>query len=234
MWKDTSNPEVAHLHAVRASFGHIYSWIRVERLGMSVPLTQLHTLCDLHMIIRPLFLDTIVLSGIVTRQHRGNERMSTCFCTHIVLSSSKVDSVDRRSPGAELTDYIVFLDKSRMMLDGITFYRVDEVIFVATGPISPACIKGVYKSYPGGFKSVYISNPKSGQAVKARHLLVEEVSYPNVPVGATHPQAPLLNLNVLVGATHQHALLSYVPPASGSQPPTRGSTSDQTIHYVLQ
>ena len=175
---------------------------------MSVPLTQLHTLCDLHMFIRPLFLDTIVLGGTVTRQHQGHERMSTGFCTHIVLSSSKVDSVDHLRLGAELTDYIVFLDKSRMMLDGITIYRVNEVTFVATGPM-PACIKGVYKSHSDGFKPVYVSISKSGLALNARQMLVEEVSNPNAPVGATHPQAPLLNLNVLVGATHPHALLSY-------------------------
>ena len=49
VWKNPSDPDVAHLHAVRASFGHIYPWIRVDRLGMPVGLTQLDELNGLHV-----------------------------------------------------------------------------------------------------------------------------------------------------------------------------------------
>ena len=192
MWKNTPNPEAAHLHAVRASFGHIYSWIRVERLGMSVPLTQFHTLCDLHMFIRPLFLDTVVLGGTVTRQRQGHERMSTGFCTHIVLSNSKVDSVDRLRLGAELTDCIVFLDKSRMMLDGITVYRVNEVTFVATGPIPPACIKGVYKSVSDGFKSVYASRLEVRSSLERETLARGRSVEPKRASGSHAPASTLV------------------------------------------
>ena len=57
VWKDPSGPDVAHLHAVRASFGHFYPWIRVDRLGMPVGLAQLDELNDLHVFIRPIFME---------------------------------------------------------------------------------------------------------------------------------------------------------------------------------
>ena len=110
LWKDPSNSDGAHLHAVRASFGHIYPWIRVDRLGMPVNLTQLNELNDLHVFIRPIFMETVVLNGIVTRQHQGHERMSTDFCTHIVVSNAKVSHMDRLRLGAEFADYVLFLD----------------------------------------------------------------------------------------------------------------------------
>ena len=86
MWKDSSDPGVAHLHAIRASFGHIYPWIRVDRLGALVTLTQLDDLSGLHLFIRPMFMDTVVTDGLVTRQHQGLDRMSTDFCTHTLSS----------------------------------------------------------------------------------------------------------------------------------------------------
>ena len=111
VWKDPLDPTAAHLHAVRASFGHIYPWIRVDRLGALVSLTKFHTYGDLHVFIRPFFLDGIVLQGIVTRQHQGYERMSTGLCTHIVASSSKIDGMDRLRLRAGLTDFIVVLGR---------------------------------------------------------------------------------------------------------------------------
>ena len=147
VWKDSLDTEVTHLHAIRASFGHIYPWIRVDRLGMFVALMKFHTYCDLHVYIRPLFLDDVVLKGIATRQHQGYERMSTSFCTHVVLSNSRIDSSDRLRLGAEPTDLVVVLDKGQLMLDRITIYKVHDVTFVATGPIPQTCIKGKFLGY---------------------------------------------------------------------------------------
>ena len=180
MWKDSSNPDVAHLHAVRASFGHIYPWIRVDRLGIPVSMTQLDELNDLHVFIRPIFMETVVLNGIVTRQHQGHDRMSTDFCTHIVISNAKVSHMDRLRLGAEFADYVLFLGKSRLMLDGVTIYRVNDESFVATGPIPPSCVKGIYMAESGGFRSMYVSTltskssheggnvPTRGRAVEAK------------------------------------------------------------------
>ena len=154
---------------------------------MPVSLTQLHTLSDLHVFIRPLLVDTIVLGGIVTRQHQDHERMSTGFCTHVVLSNSKADGMDRLGLGAELTDYVVFLDKARMMMDGITIYRVSEVTFVATGPIPPACAKGVYQSVSDGFMSVYVSslgtrpNPEREMPARGRGVEPRRASGSHAP-----------------------------------------------------
>ena len=156
VWKDTSDSDVAHLHAVRASFGHIYPWIRVDRLGMPVSLTQLDELNYLHVFTRPIFMETIVLNSLVTRQHQGHNRMSTDFCTHIVISTALVNAADRLRLGAELTDYILFLDKYRVMLDGVTIYRVNDETFVATGPIPPTCIRGIWMSESGESKPMYV------------------------------------------------------------------------------
>ena len=94
-------------------------------------MTQLVELSDLHVFIRPIFMETIVLNGIVTRQHQGHDRMSTDFCTHIVISNAKVSHMDRLRLGAEFADYVLFLDKFRVMLDGATIYRVNDETFVA-------------------------------------------------------------------------------------------------------
>ena len=82
----------------------------IRRLGMPVTLTQLNELNELHVFIRPIFMETVVLNGIVTRQHQGRERMSTYFCTHIVVSKAKVSHMDRLRLGAEFADYVLFLD----------------------------------------------------------------------------------------------------------------------------
>ena len=108
--------------------------------------------------MRPLLLDDIVLKGIATRQHQGYERMSTCFCTHIVLSNSRIDSMDRLRLGADSADLVVVFDKGQMMLDRITISKVNDVTFVAMGPIPQTCIKGVFQATPDGFKSVYMSS----------------------------------------------------------------------------
>ena len=84
-------------------------WIRVDRLGMPVGLTQLDELNDLHVLIRPILMETIVLNGLVTRQHQGHDRMSTDFCTHIVIYTAFVNAADRLRLGAELTNYVLFL-----------------------------------------------------------------------------------------------------------------------------
>ena len=98
-----------------------------------------------------------MLNGIVTRQHQGHERMSTDFCTHIVVSNAKVSHMDCLRLGAEFADYVLFLDKARLMLESVTIYRVNDDTFVATGPIPPSCIKGIYMAEAGGFRSMYVS-----------------------------------------------------------------------------
>ena len=80
------------------------------------------------------------------------------FCTHLVLSCSTIDSMGRLRLGAEPADLVVVLDKAHMMLDRITIYNVNDVTFVATGPIPQICIKGVFLATSGGFKSVYVSS----------------------------------------------------------------------------
>ena len=50
--------------------------------------------------------------------------------------------MDRLRLGAEFADYVLFLDKARLMLDSVTIYRVNDETFVATGPIPPSCING--------------------------------------------------------------------------------------------
>ena len=59
VWKDSLDTKATHLRAIRASSGHIYSWIRVDRFGTFATLMKFHTYCDLHVFIRPLFLDDI-------------------------------------------------------------------------------------------------------------------------------------------------------------------------------
>ena len=49
-------------------------------------LMKFHTHCDLHVYIRPLFLDGVVLRGIATRQHQGYERMSITLFLHTSFS----------------------------------------------------------------------------------------------------------------------------------------------------
>ena len=80
--------------------------------------------------------------------------------------------MNRLRLGAETADHVVFLSQTRMMIDGITIYRVNEVTFAATGPIPPACIQGVYQSVIGGYKSVYVpsfeTRPDRGREVPTR------------------------------------------------------------------
>ena len=75
--------------------------------------------------------------------------MSISFCTHIVLSNSRIDSSGCLRLGAESTDLVVVLDKGQLMLDRITVYKVNEVTFVATGPIPQTCTyQGDFPGYP--------------------------------------------------------------------------------------
>ena len=43
VWKDSLDTKATHLHAIRASFGHISPWIRVGRFGTFVTLVRFHT-----------------------------------------------------------------------------------------------------------------------------------------------------------------------------------------------
>ena len=217
VWKDSLDTKAAHLHAIRASFGHI-SWIRANRSGTFVTLTKFHTYCDLHVFIRPLFLDDIVIQGIATRQHQGYERMSTGFCTHIVLSDSRIDSMDRQRLGAESTDFIVVLDRAQMMLDRITIYKVNEVTFVATGPIPRRLVSREYINLPPmGSSQCTCPVILPNRCLSVKYLLVEEVWSLSVLVGAMHPHAHLL-YHLLVGARLPHAASCLIvrvkrPPA---------------------
>ena len=87
------------------------------------------------------------------------------------------------------------------MLGRTAIYKVNEVTFVATGPIPPTCIKGVRQSTSDGFKSVYVSNyttrPTPEREVPARGRSIE-------PKRASGSHAPLLH-HPLVGASFPHA-----------------------------
>ena len=45
-----------------------------------------------------------------------------------------------------------------MMADGVAIYRVSDETFVATGPIPPTCIRGIWTSESGEFKPMYVSS----------------------------------------------------------------------------
>ena len=230
VWKDSSNPDVAHLHAIRASFGHIYPWIRVDRLGVPVSMAQLDELSDLHVFIRPIFMETIVPNGIVTRQHQGHDRMSTDFCTHIVISTARVNSMDRLRLGAELADYVLFLDEFRVMLDGVTIYRVNDETFVATGPIPPSCIRGTFVAESGGFKSMYVStltskSPLEGGNARTRGRAVGAKS-------ASGGYAPASTPTVGT-ASGGNAPARVPPPASGSYAPARGLVLSRPFRVII-
>ena len=220
VWKDSSNPDVAHLHAIRASFGHIYPWIRVDRLGVPVSMTEIDELNDIRVFVRPVFMETIVLDGIVTRQLQGHDRMSTDFCTRIVISTARVNHMDRLRLGAELADYVLFLDKFRVMLDGVIIYRVNDETFVATGPIPPSCIRGIFVAESGGFKSIYVStltskSPLEGGDVPTRGRAVGAKS-----AGGGYAPA----ISPTVGTASGGNAPARVPtPSSGSYAPARGS-----------
>ena len=189
-------------------------------------MTQLVELSDLHVFIRPIFMETIVLNGIVTRQHQGHDRMSTDFCTHIVISTAKVSHMDRLRLGAELADYVLFLDKFRVMLDGVTIYRVNDETFVATGPIPPSCIKGIYVAGSGRFRSMYVSTltskspleggnvPTRGRALGAKSASGGYVPARTPNVGsASGGNAPARDqTHLLVGAMRPHAGLVLTCP----------------------
>ena len=180
---------------------------------MFVTLMEFRTYCDLHVYIRPLFLDDVVLKGIATRQHQGYERMSISFCTHIVLSNSRIDSVDRLRLGAETTDLVVVLDKGQLMLGRVTIYEVNDVTFVATGPIPQICTKGISQATPDGFKSVHMSShsikPTPEREIPTRGRSVE-------PKRASGGDAPARTLGEST--------------ASGSDAPARGTLPASRLH----
>ena len=89
------------------------------------------------------------------------------------------------------------------MLESVTIYRVSDETFVATGPIPPSCIKGIYMAGAGGVRSMYVSTltPKTfdeGGGVPTRGRSVEAK-------GASGGYAP--------------ARTPIVDPASGGKPP---------------
>ena len=156
--------------------------------------------------------------------------MSTDFCTHIVISAAKVSHMDRLRLGAELADYVLFLDKFRVMLDGVTIYRVNDETFVATGPIPPSCIKGIYVAGSGRFRSMYVStltskSPLEGGNVPTRGRAVEAKSASGGNVPARTPNVG--------SASGGNAPARVQTPASGSYAPARGSRPHTPVesHY---
>ena len=109
------------------------------------------------------------------------------------------------------------------MLDRITIYKVNDVTFVATGPIPQTCTTGISQATPDGFKSVYTSThsikptPEREILTRGRSVEAKRASGGDAPARTPEELA-----------------------ASGSDAPARGTlpvsrlhtpTPERTTHY---
>ena len=124
VWRSSAEPSIFQVHAIRASFGHIYEWIRIDRLGSSMSLEDVSCLASAHVYVRRMFHETIVLRGIATRHHLGRQPMPIGCCTHVIISTGEIGHVDRIKLEADPSDYVVYLSAIKLVSENITLFKV--------------------------------------------------------------------------------------------------------------